>query len=54
MSAFHNNMLVGASQPSGVAFDTTLVPNSIFFDGSGTSGDSMTQVRVEHLHLIQL
>ena len=30
MSVFHN-MLVGASQPSGVAFDTTLVPNSIFF-----------------------
>ena len=43
MSVFHNNMLVGASQPSGVAFDTTLVPNSIFFDGKDTSGDTMTR-----------
>ena len=44
MSVFHNNMLVGASQPSGAAaFDTTLVPKSIFFEGQGTSGDSMTR-----------
>ena len=43
MSVFHNNMLVGASQPSGVTFDTTLVPNSIFFDGRDTSGDTMTR-----------
>ena len=42
MSVFHNNMLVGASQPSGVTFDTTLVTKSIFFDGKDTSGDTMT------------
>ena len=36
--------LVGASQPSGAAaFDTTLVPKSIFFTGKGTSGDAMTR-----------
>ena len=34
MSVFHNNMLVGASQPSGVRFDTTLIPNSVWMDGS--------------------
>ena len=43
MSVFHNNVLLGSAQPSGVTFDTTLIPNSIFFDGSGTSGDSMTR-----------
>ena len=43
MSVFHNNALLGSAQPSGVRFDTTLIPNSIFFDGSGTSGDSMTR-----------
>ena len=44
MSVFHNNALLGAAQPSGVAaFDTTLIPKSIFFEGQGTSGDSMTR-----------
>ena len=44
MSVFHNNVLLGSAQPSAVTFDTTLIPNSIFFDGSGTSGDSMTRI----------
>ena len=34
MSVFHNNMLVGASQPSGVTFNPNLIPNSVWFDGS--------------------
>ena len=34
MSVFHNNMLVGASQPSGPRFDTTLIANSVWMDGS--------------------
>ena len=44
MSVFHNNMLVGASQPSGAAaFDTTLIGNSIWLEGTGTSGDSASR-----------
>ena len=35
MSAFHNNALLGAAQPSGVTFDTTLIPKSVWMDGSG-------------------
>ena len=43
MSVFHNNMLVGASQPSGVRFDTTLIGNSIWLEGAETSGDAATR-----------
>ena len=43
MSVFHNNMLVGASQPSGAVFDTTLIGNSIWLEGTGTSGDSASR-----------
>jgi hypothetical protein len=40
---FQNNLLAGASGVTGTApFDTTLIGNSIWLDGSGTSGDSAT------------
>ena len=35
MSAFHNNALLGAAQPTGVTFDTKLIPKSVWMDGSG-------------------
>ena len=42
---FSNNLLFGAAAAatSGVTFDTTLIGNSIWLDGSGTSGDAMTR-----------
>ena len=42
---FSNNLLFGAAAAatSGVTFDTTLIGNSIWVDGSGTSGDAMTR-----------
>jgi hypothetical protein len=41
---FNNNLLLGAAGQGGVTpFDTTLIGNSIWVDGSGTSGDAMTR-----------
>ena len=41
---FNNSILLGsAGQGGAAAFDTTLIGNSIWLDGSGTSGDAMTR-----------
>ena len=40
---FQNNLIAGASAAGTAAFDTTLIGNSIWLEGSGTSGDSMTR-----------
>ncbi len=42
---FNNSILLGAAGQGGAAapFDTTLIGNSIWVDGSGTSGDAMTR-----------
>ena len=42
---FNNNLLLGAGGQGGAAapFDTTLIGNSIWLDGAGTSGDAMTR-----------
>ena len=40
---FNNSILLGAAGQGGAApFDTTLIGNSIWLDGSGTSGDAAT------------
>ena len=42
---FNNSILLGAGGQGGAVapFDTTLIGNSIWVDGSGTSGDAMTR-----------
>jgi len=41
---FNNSILLGAAGQGGAPiFDTTLIGNSIWLDGSGTSGDAMTR-----------
>ena len=52
MSVFHNNALLGAAQPSGVTFDTTLIPKSAIFEsgylqsgGSGIGGSAGNRTR---------
>jgi hypothetical protein len=41
---FNNSILLGAGGQGGApTFDTTLIGNSIWLDGSGTSGDAMTR-----------
>ena len=42
---FQNNLLAGASGATGAQapFDTTLIGNSIWLEGAGTSGDAMTR-----------
>ena len=42
---FSNNLLLGASGQGGAVtpFDSSLVGNSIWLEGEGTSGDAMTR-----------
>ena len=43
---FSNNLLFGAAAAAtsgAAAFDTTLIGNSIWLEGAGTSGDAMTR-----------
>ena len=52
MSVFNNNLLLGAAgQAGGAAFDTTLIPNSVWLDGSAdtftktfASGSAQTKI----------
>ena len=45
MSVFnlHQGLLAGASAGGGAVFDSTLIGNSIWLEGAGTSGDAMTR-----------
>ena len=43
VSNLHQGVVAGAAANQGTVFDTTLIPNSVWMDGSGTSGDAMTR-----------
>jgi hypothetical protein len=43
VSNLHQGVLAGAAQPTGAVFDSTLIGNSIWLEGAGTSGDAATR-----------